>query len=219
MAGVPIVMGWQLTCIYQFSGPLFALLVSYSWHRNRPASLCWLSQNRIFVRALWFVKLCLGIDLSMWTCRGYTVLPSCCKLSEPLTHIDIKCQSAKSLPWCEVQPPGSLCTVDWVANQFVASMAVASHTNYCPRKARRLVSYQLLWGEDKTAEQYFRKPVNPCRHVTHSSEFIQTTNLLAKWSNKHGTIFVGTVQWALLNPACAGVFLIIGSRIQGLGHG
>ena len=47
------------------------------------------------------MKLCFrnrGIDLGMWTCRGYTVLPYCCKLSESLTHIDIKCHSAKSLP-------------------------------------------------------------------------------------------------------------------------
>ena len=72
MAGVPIVMGWQLTftkvnSTLAFSGPLFAtLLVSYSWHRSNPASLCWWEQTGY----LWglygeasFVKLCLGIDL------------------------------------------------------------------------------------------------------------------------------------------------------------
>ena len=87
------------------SGPLFVTLtVSHSWHRNNPPALCWWEQNRIFVGALWeapLMKLCFrnrGIDLGMWTCRGYTVLPYCCKLSESLTHIDIKCHSAKSLP-------------------------------------------------------------------------------------------------------------------------
>ena len=67
------------------------------------------------------MKLCFrnrGIDLGMWTCRGYTVLPYCCKLSESLTHIDIKCHSAKSLPMV-----GGAATM--IAS-FAARMVVAS---------------------------------------------------------------------------------------------
>ena len=150
-----------------FSGPPFATLpVSYSWHRNNPASLCWWELSGIFVGALWG-SILYGVMFRNWLeyvdLQRVHRFPYCCKLSESLTQIDIKCQSAKSPPWCEAQPPWSLPTVDWVANQFAASMVVASHMNYCPGKARRLVSYQLLWGEDQIAEPWFCNPANPYR--------------------------------------------------------
>ena len=144
-----------------------------------------------YVRNLW-----LGIDFDMLTWSWFDFFPHCFNLSESLTHIDIKCQSAKPLPWCEAQSPWLLPIVDWAANQFAASisasMVVASHMNYCPRKAHVEVD------------------------VNHSSEFTQQLISKVKQQNCNNTCrysAMGPVE-SCMRRRFFSFWIIFGSRIQ-----